>query len=281
MANEQRGTAMDTKLFQKIEVLLSVGLLIAFFLPWAKVFFFTGSGYDLGVHMKGEAKLVWFIPAACIAVILLAFYEQSTRLASEIAGALPFIFLLGVAVELKLGEDAPKFFLEVLSVGAYLSLALGAALILFGFGLIKSPLAGVYASSLKEDDVPKRQGTADISAGIATSLPESKSELAPPIQLVPSTAVSEIPLEAPTEKKSIETSPQPTLTLKPDVVSVPKWALPLSGFIATAVVGFLEIYFYETRQEIEQMRAEKEAQARFTAQEQALAEKRTSAIAHK
>lgn len=44
------------KLMQRAEVLLASGVLVAFFQPWAKVFFFSGSGYDVGVHLDGTAS---------------------------------------------------------------------------------------------------------------------------------------------------------------------------------------------------------------------------------
>ena len=129
------------KLFQRIEVLLSVGLLIAFFLPWVKVFFFTGSGYDIGVQLNGN---VWLIPAASIAVIAVAFYNLNTKLVSLIAGALPFAALAWGYTELK------KDVFEVLSVGAYLSLGLGVALLLCGLGVIGSPSS--QAQEVKPDN---------------------------------------------------------------------------------------------------------------------------------
>ena len=121
------------KILQKIEVILAIALLIAFFLPWAKVFFFTGSGYNIGVHLGGEAKFVWAIPVAAIAIIALAFYIVDTKVMSIITGILPFV-VFGRAYS-ELGKDL----FEILAIGAYISLIVGALLILFGIGVIKSP----------------------------------------------------------------------------------------------------------------------------------------------
>jgi len=121
------------KVFQRIEVILAIALLITFFLPWAKLFFFTGSGYDIGVQLTGEAKFVWAIPAAAISILTLAFYNANVKLASVITGLLPFVIVIGAYSEL--GNDLFK----VLAIGAYISLIIGLLLILFGVGIIKSP----------------------------------------------------------------------------------------------------------------------------------------------
>ena len=130
------------KILQKIEVILAIALLIAFFLPWAKVLFFTGSGYDIGVQLSGEAKFVWTIPGAAIAIIALAFYIVNTKVMSVIAGILPFV-VVGRAYS-ELGKDL----FQVLAIGAYISLIVGALLILFGIGVIKSP------SAVQIDEIP-------------------------------------------------------------------------------------------------------------------------------
>jgi len=117
----------------KIEVILAIALLIAFFLPWAKVLFFTGSGYDIGVQLGGEAKFVWAIPAAAIAIVALAFYTVDTKVMSIITGILPFV-VVGRAYS-EMGKDL----FQVLSIGAYISLIVGCLLILSGIGVIKSP----------------------------------------------------------------------------------------------------------------------------------------------
>ena len=123
------------KIFQRIEVLFAIALLVAFFLPWGKVFFFTGSGYDLGVHFSGEAKFVWSLPAGAIAIIALAFYDVNTKIISGVTGILPFI-VVGRAYS-ELGKDL----FEILAIGAYLALLIGGLLILFGLGIIQSPSA--------------------------------------------------------------------------------------------------------------------------------------------
>ncbi len=121
------------KVLQRIEVILAIALLVAFFLPWAKIFFFTGSGYDIGVQLGGQAKFVWSIPAAAVGIVALAFYGANTRVASIVAGLLPA--LIAVRVYSKLGGDL----FEVLAIGSYVSLITGILLILFGVGVVKSP----------------------------------------------------------------------------------------------------------------------------------------------
>lgn len=126
------------KSLQKIQISCAIGLFISFFLPWAKLFFFAGSGYDLAANLGGEAKFAWLIPLSSIAVVAVAFYEHSTntnnfgKIGSIIAGALPFVFLLyGLS---QIGKDL----LEVLAIGAYLSLIIGLVLILSGLGVFDS-----------------------------------------------------------------------------------------------------------------------------------------------
>ncbi|PIP06963.1 MAG: hypothetical protein CO012_03455 [Syntrophobacterales bacterium CG_4_8_14_3_um_filter_49_14] len=126
------------KPLQKTQIICAIGLFISFFLPWVKLFFFTGSGYDLAANLGGEASLAWLIPLSSIAVVAVAFYEQSTRtnsfgkISSIIAGALPFVGLLyGLS---QIGKDL----FEVLAIGAYLSLIIGLILILSGIGVFDS-----------------------------------------------------------------------------------------------------------------------------------------------
>jgi len=123
---------------QKIEVICAIGLFISFFLPWGKLFSFTGSGYDLAANFGGEAKFAWLIPLSSIVVIVVAFYEHGTntndfgKTYSIIAGALPFIGLLYGLFQI--GKDL----FEVLAIGAYLSLMIGLILILSGLGVFNS-----------------------------------------------------------------------------------------------------------------------------------------------
>ncbi len=125
------------KSFQKIEVFCAIGLFISFFLPWAKLFFFTGSGYDLATNLGDEAKFAWLIPLSSIVVIVVVFYESNTntdnlsKISSIIAGAFPFIGLFYVLSQI--GKDI----FEILAIGAYLSLIIGLILILSGFGVFK------------------------------------------------------------------------------------------------------------------------------------------------
>ena len=92
----------------------------------------------MAANLGGEASLAWLIPLSSIAVVAVAFYEQSTRtnsfgkISSIIAGALPFVGLLyGLS---QIGKDL----FEVLAIGAYLSLIIGLILILSGIGVFDS-----------------------------------------------------------------------------------------------------------------------------------------------
>lgn len=126
-------TQADTHLFGKPEVLLALGLLFAFFLPWVKLFFFKGSGYDVGIHLSGKAQVVWLFPVMAVAVIGAAIQNIRTSLICLIAGALPYVALAWGASRLK--SDV----FRVLTIGAYVSLLFGAGLLLVG---LRSLFAG-------------------------------------------------------------------------------------------------------------------------------------------
>ena len=116
----------DTHPFGRPEVLLALGLLFAFFLPWVRLFFFRGSGYDVGIHLSGKSQLVWLFPVMAVAVIVAAIQSIRTGVICLAAGALPYVALAWGASRLK-GDV-----FRVLTIGAYLSLLFGAGLLVVG-----------------------------------------------------------------------------------------------------------------------------------------------------
>ena len=140
-------TQADTHLFGKPEVLLALGLLLAFFLPWVRLFFFKGSGYDVGIHLSGKAQVVWLFPTLAVAVIVAAIQNLRTRVVCLIAGALPYVALAWGASRLK--SDV----FRVLTIGAYLSLGFGAGLLIVGLSSLfaKSPPPRTSAESTRAD----------------------------------------------------------------------------------------------------------------------------------
>ena len=119
-------THADSHPFGRPEVLLALGLLFAFFLPWVRLFFFKGSGYDVGIHLSGKSQLVWLFPVMAVAVIVAAIRSIRTGAICLAAGALPYVALAWGASRLK-GDVV-----RVLTIGAYLSLFFGAGLVLVG-----------------------------------------------------------------------------------------------------------------------------------------------------
>ena len=101
--------------------LCAVGLGVSFFLPWARFFGSNLSGFGLQ-KMGDQHRLLWFIPICCVITIFASATKRSQQIAGQITGALPFG--VGVYWYAKLGNDL----FQILSYGAFLSLAFGAAL---------------------------------------------------------------------------------------------------------------------------------------------------------
>ena len=105
-----------------IILVCSLALIGCFFLPWIKFLFGTPSGYDLQQLPSDEAKLVWLIPATALVALLAAMTKKGVLVASQAAGAMPFLAL--IYYRIKLGEEL----FQILQIGAYLSLVLGVIL---------------------------------------------------------------------------------------------------------------------------------------------------------
>jgi hypothetical protein len=101
--------------------LCALGLGVSFFLPWANFFGATPSGFDLQ-KMGDEHRLLWAIPIFCAITIIAGFAKQSQKHVAQLTGALPYC--VGIYWYNKLGRDLP----HILTYGAFLSLAFGAAL---------------------------------------------------------------------------------------------------------------------------------------------------------
>jgi len=104
--------------------LCALGLGVSFFLPWAHFFGANPSGFDLQ-KMGDEQRLLWLIPMFCVITIIAGFARASQHIAARITGVLPFC--AGAYWFYKLGSDL----FHILAIGAFLSLALGAALLVF------------------------------------------------------------------------------------------------------------------------------------------------------
>jgi len=102
----------------------SLALIACFFAPWVQIFLGTPSGYQIQQLPSDEAKLVWVIPITALIALVSAISNKSVALAAQTAGAMPF--LAAIYYRYKLGEG----FFQALQIGAYLSLALGAILLL-------------------------------------------------------------------------------------------------------------------------------------------------------
>ena len=99
----------------------ALGLGVSFFLPWANIFGANVSGFDLQKMGDGQ-KLLWLIPIFCLITIIAVITKRGRQFAGQLTGTLPFI--VGVYWYMKLGSDM----FQILSFGAYLSLACGATL---------------------------------------------------------------------------------------------------------------------------------------------------------
>jgi len=102
--------------------LCALGLGISFFLPWANVLFRTVSGFDLQ-KAGDEQLLLWLIPICCVITIFAGITKRSQQFTGQFTGTLPFI--VGGYWYYRIGSDL----FHILTYGAFLSLAFGAALL--------------------------------------------------------------------------------------------------------------------------------------------------------
>lgn len=118
----------------KIEVILAVILFAAFFLPWIDLPFSSdaGSAFEIAVNLGGKALLLFSIPLAAITILVLAIYDASTKIATIVAGLIPFAFFIRTYI--KAGE---RMFNDI-EFGVYITLAVGFLLFLVGTDVIKS-----------------------------------------------------------------------------------------------------------------------------------------------
>jgi hypothetical protein len=99
----------------------ALGLGVSFFLPWARFFGANLSGFDLQ-KLGGGQRLLWLIPICCAITIFAGIAKSRQQIAGQLTGLLPFC--VGVYWYTKLGRDL----FQILSFGAFLSLAFGLAL---------------------------------------------------------------------------------------------------------------------------------------------------------
>ena len=99
-------------------------MLIGFFLPWAQLFGFGASGYNLG-QLGSYGNFAWVIPIAAVVVIIvnLTVADTEARSIQVIAGIIPW-----GALFYGLSEAGSNLF-QILSIGPYVILAAGLVLI--------------------------------------------------------------------------------------------------------------------------------------------------------
>jgi hypothetical protein len=103
--------------------LCALGLGVCFFLPWGNILGDNISGFDLQKDGGGQL-LLWSIPVFCLITIIAGMTKRSQQIAGQLSGVLPFC--VGVFWYIKLGQDM----FQILTFGAYLSLACGLALLI-------------------------------------------------------------------------------------------------------------------------------------------------------
>jgi hypothetical protein len=102
--------------------LCAIGLGVSFFLPWAQFLGASISGFDLQKAGGGQL-LLWLIPILSAITIIAGMTKRSQQIAGQFTGVLPFV--VGVYWYAKIGNDL----FQVLTFGAFWSLAFGAALL--------------------------------------------------------------------------------------------------------------------------------------------------------
>lgn len=109
----------------KTQAFIAAGMLVGFFLPWAQIWGFGVSGYNLA-QLGSYGNWAWAILLSSIITIVVFSTNQSAileRAVAYITGALPII---GLAIGMtKIGTEM----FHVISVGVYICLVAGAALI--------------------------------------------------------------------------------------------------------------------------------------------------------
>lgn len=115
---------------KRIDSVVALSLIASFFMPWAQMLGLGVSGYTLG-RIGSYANLAWAIPILSATIVLVALRGGDTRVLAVITGLLPFVALI-----YGLTKAGPDLF-HVLAIGAYLTLAGGATLVLSSFGKIR------------------------------------------------------------------------------------------------------------------------------------------------
>ena len=105
----------------QLVTLFAAGLGASFFLPWARFLGAELSGFDLQ-KMGEQHRLLWLIPLFSAITMVAGITRRSQRTAAQLTGTLPF--LVAIYWYYQLGRDLT----QILSFGAYLSLACGLAL---------------------------------------------------------------------------------------------------------------------------------------------------------
>lgn len=98
-------------------------IVVGFFMPWAQLFGFGASGYQMA-KLGSYGNLAWLVPAAGVITLLLDWSGSSSRkVAGMAAGILPWLALV-VGLR-KVGYEI----FQVLAIGAYVVLAASVVLI--------------------------------------------------------------------------------------------------------------------------------------------------------
>lgn len=141
---------MKTKV--SLESLLSIALILFFFMPWLKVAggLVDYAGYEIPYTAKSLAilfssetytnklnplpyltYLIYLVPIlSALTIYLDLFHKKPNRLLPLLAAAIPFVLFLLMIVKLQLGA------FDHFDIGLYLSVLIGVLIILDFFGLI-------------------------------------------------------------------------------------------------------------------------------------------------
>lgn len=123
-------------------LLCAIGLVVAFFLDWVDLGFATASGFELA---SDQSLPLFLIPLLAVVTIKISFSETSNRIIGGITGATTLTLIgygsmrlqsradeLGaMARQLGAGDDASVSITEFFGLGIWLSIALGAVLVVW------------------------------------------------------------------------------------------------------------------------------------------------------
>jgi hypothetical protein len=136
-------------------LVLSVGILAAFFMPWFQLLGEGLSGYQLG-KLGSYGNYAWIVPVLAAMTIVVSLCGVSNRLSGVITGLFPIFGLIYAIsrISSEIGPRGSDQFFEVaqhiVSIGVYLTLAFSVGLLICAF----LPASANSTQSIQNAELP-------------------------------------------------------------------------------------------------------------------------------